>query len=153
MKTHTVLASLCLTAALASMTSCLGMTDAIVPDYGIGYDNLWYNGFGYGNNYYGGYYGPNYGYGPGLPPPPPPQRPVPPQQPSQPGASTPLRPAVPTTPSGTQRPGNNGLPSTPSAPSVRPGFGGNSGGSMQTSTPVRREPASPTQTTTGRGRK
>lgn len=156
MKPKNILVAICVAAALLPLTSCLGMADALIPDYGLGFDDLWYNGYGYGNNYYGGYYGPNYGYGPGLPPPPPPGNfyPQQPQRPSSPGASTPHRPAVPTTSNGSQRPGNNGLPST-GTPTVRPGNNGNGGnfGTGSFNPPRRETPASPSTTTTNRGRK
>lgn len=116
MKTKILLSAIC-SAAVVAATSCFGL-DAVVSDgyYGDGYDGLWYNGYGYGSNYYGGYWGPDYGWGPGVPPPliggPGPARPPqvrPPQ--SSPGASSvPNGPVFPTRPDGSQRPGNNGLP-------------------------------------------
>ena len=65
MKTKQLLAAICAAVAATGLfSSCIGMTESLGTGYYSGYDDLWYNGFGYVNNYYVGYYCPNYGYGP-----------------------------------------------------------------------------------------
>lgn len=52
MKRNTIFSAMTAMVLATVLSGCFGLGTSLGMDYGPGYDDLWYDG--YGNNYYGG---------------------------------------------------------------------------------------------------